>query len=57
MAQVDDIVGNVMKKLKEMGVDENAIVVFTTDNVLSGESIAADWNEFRHCADVGRRRY
>jgi membrane-anchored protein YejM (alkaline phosphatase superfamily) len=32
MAQLDDIVGEVMKKLKEMGVDENTIVVFTTDN-------------------------
>jgi arylsulfatase A-like enzyme len=32
MAQLDDIVGDVMKKLKGMGADENAIVVFTTDN-------------------------
>ncbi len=32
MAQIDDIVGDVMKKLKEMGVDDNTIVVFTTDN-------------------------
>ncbi|NEU94645.1 arylsulfatase [Bradyrhizobium uaiense] len=32
MAQLDDIVGEVMKKLKDMGVDENTIVVFTTDN-------------------------
>src|SRR4029079_17958882 len=32
MAQLDDIVGDVMHKLKEMGVDENTIVVFTTDN-------------------------
>lgn len=32
MAQVDDIVGDVMKKLKDMGVDDNTIVVFTTDN-------------------------
>ena len=32
MAQLDDIVGDVMKKLKEMGVDENTIVMFTTDN-------------------------
>jgi arylsulfatase len=32
MAQLDDIVGDVMNKLKEMGVDENTIVVFTTDN-------------------------
>jgi len=32
MAQIDDIVGSVMEKLKEMGVDDNTIVMFTTDN-------------------------
>jgi len=32
MAQLDDIVGSVMQKLKEMGVDDNTIVMFTTDN-------------------------
>jgi arylsulfatase len=32
MAQLDDIVGDTMQKLKDMGVDENTIVVFTTDN-------------------------
>ena len=32
MAQLDDIVGSVMKKLKDMGIDDNTIVVFTTDN-------------------------
>jgi len=32
MAQLDDDVGLVMKKLKDMGEDENTIVVFTTDN-------------------------
>src|SRR5438067_8258640 len=32
MAQIDDIVGDVMKKLKDMGEDDNTIVVFTTDN-------------------------
>jgi len=32
MAQLDDIVGETMKKLKDMGEDENTIVVFTTDN-------------------------
>jgi arylsulfatase A-like enzyme len=32
MAQLDDIVGDVMKKLKDMGVDDNTILVFTTDN-------------------------
>jgi len=32
MAQVDDIVGSVMQKLKDIGEDDNTIVVFTTDN-------------------------
>ncbi len=32
MAQLDDIVGSVMQYLKDNGLDENTIVVFTTDN-------------------------
>jgi hypothetical protein len=32
MAQLDDDVGLVMKKVKDMGVDDNTIVVFTTDS-------------------------
>jgi arylsulfatase A-like enzyme len=32
MSQLDDIVGVVMKKLKDDGLDDNTIVVFTTDN-------------------------
>ncbi len=32
MAQIDDIVGSLMAKLKDMGIDDNTIVVFTTDN-------------------------
>jgi len=32
MAQIDDIVGSVRQKLKDLGVDGNTIVVFTTDN-------------------------
>jgi arylsulfatase A-like enzyme len=32
MAQLDDDVGLVMQKLKELGLDENTIVLFTTDN-------------------------
>jgi arylsulfatase A-like enzyme len=32
MAQLDDIVGAVMQKLKDLGVDDNTILVFTTDN-------------------------
>jgi arylsulfatase A-like enzyme len=32
MAQLDDDIGLLMEKLKDMGVDDNTIVVFTTDN-------------------------
>jgi arylsulfatase A-like enzyme len=32
MAQLDDDIGLVMQKLKDMGVDDNTIVLFTTDN-------------------------
>jgi len=32
MAQLDDDIGLVLKKLKDIGVDNNTIVVFTTDN-------------------------
>ncbi len=32
MAQLDDDVGLIMQHLKDMGVDNNTIVVFTTDN-------------------------
>jgi arylsulfatase len=32
MAQLDDIVGSVMKKLDDLGVADNTILVFTTDN-------------------------
>src|SRR5438270_2233900 len=32
MAQLDDIVGSVMKKLGDLGIEAETIVVFTTDN-------------------------
>ena len=32
MAQLDDVVGAVMKHLKDNGLDDNTIVVFSTDN-------------------------
>ncbi len=32
MAQLDDIVGSVMKYLKDKGIDNNTIIMFTTDN-------------------------
>lgn len=32
MAQLDDVVGSVMKYVKDKNLDENTIIVFTTDN-------------------------
>jgi len=32
MSQLDDIVGSVMQKVKDMGIDDNTILVFSTDN-------------------------
>ena len=32
MAQLDDIVGSVMKYLKDNGLEQNTIIGFTTDN-------------------------
>jgi arylsulfatase len=32
MAQLDDAVGAVMKKLKDLGIEDNTILVFSTDN-------------------------
>ena len=32
MAQFDDIVGSVMQKVKDLGIDDNTIIVFSTDN-------------------------
>jgi len=40
MAQLDDDIGIVMQKLKDMGVDDNTIVVFTTDNGTEGIYLA-----------------
>jgi arylsulfatase A-like enzyme len=32
MVQLDDIVGSVMKKIKDLGLDDDTILAFTTDN-------------------------
>lgn len=32
MIRLDDIVGDFLEKLKELGVDDNTIIIFTTDN-------------------------
>ncbi len=32
MARLDDIVGGILQHLEDQGLDDNTIVVFTTDN-------------------------
>ena len=32
MAQLDDVVGSVMQKVKDLGIDNDTIIAFTTDN-------------------------
>ena len=32
MAQLDDIVGSVMQKVKDLGIDNDTVIAFTTDN-------------------------
>jgi arylsulfatase A-like enzyme len=32
MAQLDDIVGGALQKVRDLGIDDNTIIVFTTDN-------------------------
>ena len=36
MAQFDDIIGEVMQKLEDMGVADNTIIIVTTDNGTEG---------------------
>jgi len=46
---MDDAVGVVLKKLKDLGLDENTIVVFTSDNggVASGDNYSTSNNPLR----------
>ena len=32
MVELDDMVGSFLEKLKELGIEENTIVIFSTDN-------------------------
>ena len=47
--QVDDAVGSVLQTLKELGLEENTIVVFTSDNggVTSGDNFSTNQLELR----------
>ena len=63
MAQLDDDIGLVMKKLKDMGVDDNTIVIFTTDNGTEvftwpdgGQTPFAQWARARSWKAASARR-
>ena len=43
MAQLDDMVGSVMKKLADLGIEDDTIVVFTTDMYVLYELPPAVW--------------
>lgn len=45
ITQVDDVVGNMMQKLKEAGLDENTIIIFMGDNgfFLGEHGLAGKW--------------
>ena len=45
VTRMDGYVGNVMAKLKELGIDDNTIVTFTSDNGPHGEG-GNDWKFF-----------
>ncbi|MHB1177448.1 MAG: arylsulfatase [Daejeonella sp.] len=47
ITNIDDNVGRLMKKLKDMGLDENTIVIYTTDNgTTPGSGVLLDKNAF-----------
>lgn len=53
IAQIDDIVGQVYAKLEEMGVAENTIVIFSSDNGAAWRE--DDIQQYAHQANWGRR--
>lgn len=53
IAQVDDVVARVTAKLKELGADENTIVIFTSDN--GGAWEEEDTQQYAHQSNWGRR--
>ena len=58
MAQVDDVIGPVIKKIKELGVEDNTIVLFTTDNGTEALYLARWWSDAVRAiqGDCPRRR-
>jgi arylsulfatase A len=46
--QVDDVVGQIRKKLKAMGISENTLLVFTSDNGCSPKANFKELEKFNH---------
>ncbi|SDS58970.1 Arylsulfatase A [Polaribacter sp. KT25b] len=46
--QVDDVVGQVRKKLKDLGISENTLLVFTSDNGCSPKANFKELEKFNH---------
>lgn len=46
--QVDDVVGQIRKKLKTMGISENTLLVFTSDNGCSPKANFKELEKFKH---------
>lgn len=53
IAQVDDVVDRITVKLKELGIDKNTIVIFTSDN--GGAWEAEDKEQYAHQSNWSRR--
>src|SRR5699024_1338064 len=41
--RIDDAVGDIMQLLKDLNIDENTLVVYTSDNGVSAETYLGDW--------------
>ncbi|MEO9569839.1 MAG: arylsulfatase [Polaribacter sp.] len=46
--QVDDVVGQIRKKLKAIGISENTLLVFTSDNGCSPKADFKELEKFKH---------
>lgn len=46
--QVDDVVGQIRKKLKDLGISENTLLVFTSDNGCSPRANFEELEKFNH---------
>lgn len=43
--RIDDGVGDLLQLLKDLGIDDNTLVVYTSDNGVSNETYLGDWQQ------------